>query len=127
MEINDRPTRMTRRSLLKFAGVSALGAALLPVLAACGGNQAARSSPAPGTSSAAPASSSSGRAAASSAGAAASSSAAPKAATQVVVRANGGAYQHGEEEAIYKPFTAATGIKVVTATSTAAQILAYAE
>ncbi len=43
---------------------------------------------------------------------------------EVIVRGNGGAYQDALENAIYKPFTAATGIKVIIQPSTGAQIMA---
>ena len=46
---------------------------------------------------------------------------------QVIVRGLGGAYQDAMEAAIYKPFTAATGIKVVVQPATAAQIRAMVE
>jgi putative spermidine/putrescine transport system substrate-binding protein len=43
---------------------------------------------------------------------------------RVVVRSLGGAYQDAMAAAIHKPFTAATGIEVVSIPSTAAQVLA---
>ncbi|PWC19076.1 ABC transporter substrate-binding protein [Brenneria roseae subsp. roseae] len=43
---------------------------------------------------------------------------------EVIVRGLGGAYQEAMESAVYKPFTAATGINVKIQPSTAAQILA---
>jgi len=46
---------------------------------------------------------------------------------QVVVRGLGGAYQDAMDAAIYKPFTAETGIKVVVQPATAAQIRAMVE
>ncbi len=46
---------------------------------------------------------------------------------QVVVRGLGGAYQEAMENALYKPFTDATGIKVVVQPATSAQIRAMVE
>ncbi|ALM81843.1 ABC transporter substrate-binding protein [Bordetella sp. N] len=46
---------------------------------------------------------------------------------QVVVRGLGGAYQDAMDAALYKPFTEATGIKVVVQPATAAQIRAMVE
>ncbi len=46
---------------------------------------------------------------------------------QVVVRGLGGAYQEAMEAAVYKPFTDATGIKVIVQPTTAAQIRAMVE
>lgn len=45
----------------------------------------------------------------------------------LVVRGLGGAYEDAMREALYKPFTAATGIEVVTQPTTAAQIRAMVE
>jgi len=50
-----------------------------------------------------------------------------KDAGQVVVRGLGGAYQDAMDAALYKPFTAETGIKVVVQPATAAQIRAMVE
>ncbi|KAE8754229.1 twin-arginine translocation signal domain-containing protein [Paraburkholderia madseniana] len=46
---------------------------------------------------------------------------------QVVVRGLGGAYQDAMDAAVYKPFTAATGIEVIVQPLTAGQILAMVE
>jgi putative spermidine/putrescine transport system substrate-binding protein len=46
---------------------------------------------------------------------------------QVVVRGLGGAYQDAMAAAIYKPFTAATGVEVVVQPATAAQVRAMVE
>jgi len=46
---------------------------------------------------------------------------------QVVVRGLGGAYQDAMDKALYKPFTAATGVDVVVQPATAAQIRAMVE
>ncbi|MBJ7221537.1 MULTISPECIES: ABC transporter substrate-binding protein [unclassified Brenneria] len=43
---------------------------------------------------------------------------------EVIVRGLGGAYQEAMDTAIYKPFTAATGVNVKVITTTASQILA---
>ncbi|MBG6244362.1 hypothetical protein CS369_05110 [Candidatus Symbiopectobacterium sp. 'North America'] len=43
---------------------------------------------------------------------------------EVIVRGIGGSYQEALENAVYKPFTELTGIKVIIQPSTAAQIMA---
>lgn len=53
--------------------------------------------------------------------------AASAAGKELFIRGLGGAYQAAEEEAIFKPFEAATGIKVVPVPCTAAQVITMVE